>query len=117
MSAVPPLRILAVDDEPAVRELVVRALEEGGYEVVAVPDGQSGVAAAKEASFDLLVINSFMPGLHGVQLIAHLQRVFPGLPILHLDDVKPFGLTALLEAVAQALPDRCSSRTSLADRK
>jgi CheY-like chemotaxis protein len=101
-----PRRILAIDDDPAVREMIVRALEEVGYEVVAVPDGQSGLAAAREDAFDLLLTNSFMPGLHGASFLAHLRQTFTGLPILHLDDIKPFGLTALLEAVALAVSDR-----------
>jgi CheY-like chemotaxis protein len=97
---------LAIDDDPAVRELLVRALGEAGYEVVAVPDGQSGLAAAKEAEFELLLTNSFMPGLHGTPFMAHLKQAFTNLPILHLDDVRPFRLSALLEAVALAMPDR-----------
>jgi CheY-like chemotaxis protein len=40
-------RILVVDDERAVRELVVRALREAGYEVVAVSDGLAALEAAK----------------------------------------------------------------------
>jgi CheY-like chemotaxis protein len=101
-----PSRILAVDDEPAVRALVVRALEEVGYEVVAVPDAPSGLAATRESAFDLVVTNTFLRSVPGDRLIADLRGLFPDLPILHLDDVKPFGIDALLQAVALALSDR-----------
>ena len=122
MSARAP-RVLVVDDEPAIRELLVRALGEAGYEVVAVRDGEAGLTAAKgaELPYDLVVTNSYMPGLSGEQLIGHLRKLYPGLPILHLDDLahpigpnapsvptlyKPFSIDALLEAVAGSLEER-----------
>jgi CheY-like chemotaxis protein len=95
-----------VDDEPAVRALLVRALEEAGYVVVAVPDGRAAVEAQQRAGFDLVITNAFMPSLSGEELIRHLRQLFPALAILHLDDVKPFSLTALLEAVALAVPEQ-----------
>ena len=118
-----PSRILVVDAEPAVRALIVRALEEAGYEVVAVGDGEAGLTAAKTAgiSFDLVLTNSYMPHMSGEQLIGHLRRLFPHLPILHLDDLarpigphaeavptlrKPFSIGALLESVALAMAER-----------
>jgi CheY-like chemotaxis protein len=44
-------RLLVVDDEPAVRELIVRALGEVGYDVVAVPEGRAGVQKAKAPGY------------------------------------------------------------------
>jgi CheY-like chemotaxis protein len=120
-------RILVVDDEPAVRALLMRALQEAGYEVVAVRDGEAGLEAAKSAGlpYDLVVTNSYTPTMTGEQLIGHLRGLFPGLPILHLDDLshpigphaqtvptlyKPFSIPALLEAVAVALEGRATQR-------
>jgi CheY-like chemotaxis protein len=125
--ALRPPRILVVDDEPAVRELIVRALQEAGYEVVAVKDGEAGLEAAKSAGvpYDLVLTNSYMPTMTGEQLIGHLRQLFPRLPILHLDDLshpigpnaemvptlyKPFSITALLEAVALAIAERTVKR-------
>jgi DNA-binding response OmpR family regulator len=115
-------RVLVVDDEPAIRDLLLRALEMAGYDVVAVADGQAGLVAAQNAQlrYDLVVTNSYMPNLSGEQLIGHLRRLYPGLPVLHLDDLahpigpnaesvptlyKPFSIDALLEAVALALSE------------
>ena len=124
MHALRPPRILVVDDEPAVRDLIVRALQEAGYEVVAVRDGEAGLHAAKFAGlpYDLVLTNSYMPTMSGEQLIGHLRQLFfPRLPILHLDDLsqpigpnaekvptlyKPFSITVLLEAVALAIAER-----------
>ena len=122
MSARAP-RVLVVDDEPAIRELLVRALGEVGYEVVAVRDGEAGLTAVKgaELPYDLVVTNSYMPGLSGEQLIGHLRKLYPGLPILHLDHLalpsapyalsvptlyRPFSIDALLEAVAGSMEER-----------
>jgi DNA-binding response OmpR family regulator len=112
-------RILVVDDERAVRELVVRALREAGYEVVAVSDGLAALEAAETAAipYDLVITNNRMPHLNGDKMIARLRVACPGLPIIHLydrsthftlpNDVpnlgKPFPLDTLLEMVATEL--------------
>jgi DNA-binding response OmpR family regulator len=117
------LRILVVDDHAGVRQLIVRALQDEGYEVVAVRDGQAGLDAATSANltYDLVVTNSYMPHLSGEQLIGELHRMYPGLPILHIDDLshpqgpnashtptlyKPFSIDTLLERVQSLLPRR-----------
>jgi two-component system, cell cycle sensor histidine kinase and response regulator CckA len=122
MSALAP-RVLVVDDEPAIRDLLVRALGMAGYDVVAVADGEAGLIAARNAElpYDLVVTNSYMPSLSGEELIGHLRNLYPGLPILHLQHVahpigpnassvptlyKPFSIDALLEAVARCLEER-----------
>jgi CheY-like chemotaxis protein len=112
-------RILVVEDEPAVRRLVARALQEEGYEVVAVSDGQAGLDAVSRADalYDLVVTNNHMPRMGGAELIAELRSRFPGLPILHVDDLsqplsaalppdvptlyKPFRIERLLEVVRE----------------
>jgi two-component system, cell cycle response regulator CpdR len=121
--SLPPPRVLVVDDEPAVCHILVRALEEAGYEVVAVRDGKAGASAVETAGvpFDLVVTNSCMPTMNGEELIGHLRGLFPNLPILHLDDLshpigpnaemvptlyKPFTIRALLESVARAVAER-----------
>ena len=79
MYALQPPRILVVDDKPAVRELILRALQGAGYEVVAVRDGEAGLDAAKSAGrpYDLVLTNSYMPTMSGEQLIGHLRQLFP----------------------------------------
>jgi DNA-binding response OmpR family regulator len=122
MSALAP-RVLVVDDEPAIRDLLVRALGMAGYDVVAVADGEAGLIAARNAElpYDLVVTNSYMPSLSGEELIGQLRNLYPGLPILHLQDLahpigpnarsvptlyQPFSIDALLEAAARCLEER-----------
>jgi two-component system, cell cycle sensor histidine kinase and response regulator CckA len=122
MSALAP-RVLVVDDEPAIRDLLVRALGMAGYDVVAVADGEAGLVAARNAElpYDLVVTNSYMPSLSGEELIGQLRNLYSGLPILHLQHLahpigpnassvptlyQPFSIDALLEAAARCLEDR-----------
>jgi CheY-like chemotaxis protein len=117
-----PARILVVDDEPMVRALIVRALTDEGYEVIAVANGQAALDAARGAAagFDLIVTNSYMPGLTGPELVARVRQDFPELPILHIDDLvrrarlgqlpsdiptiyKPFSIATLTGAVRKLL--------------
>ena len=112
-------RILVVDDDEGVRELVVRMLREAGYEVVAVNDGLAALEAAKTAAvpYALVITNNRMPHLSGAEMIARLRVACPGLPIIHLDDRsttftlpndvpnlgKPFRVDRLLQLVATEL--------------
>jgi DNA-binding response OmpR family regulator len=114
-------RILVVDDEPMVARLITRALTDEGYDVTALSDGERGLEAAREASppFDLVVTNTWLPGLSGAELIDRLREHFPATPILHVDDVarhktpadspdvptlyKPFSIAALRDAVRKLL--------------
>jgi CheY-like chemotaxis protein len=117
-----PARILVVDDEPMVRALIARALTDAGYEVVAVANGRAALDATRgaEVGFDLIVTNSYMPGLSGAELVNRVREDFPDLPILHVDDIarrgrvgdlpvdvptiyKPFSIAALREAVRKLL--------------
>lgn len=85
-----PIRILLVDDELMVRALIARAMREEGYEVIAVKDGEGALDAARAAApFDLVITNSWMAGHSGVDAILKLREVFPGTPILHVDDLPP----------------------------
>jgi DNA-binding response OmpR family regulator len=121
MPTEPKARILVVDDEAAVRHMLERALTAEGYEVVGMADGAAGLTAASTAqgSFDLVITNSHMPNLSGDQMVTELRRRFPGLPILHLDDLsrplgdtlpanvpsipKPFSVEGLLTVVSHLL--------------
>lgn len=76
-------RILVVDDEPALRELVRPYLEADGFEVVEAGDGHSALARLRQADVDLAVIDVMLPGLDGVELVRRV-RAFSQLPIILL---------------------------------
>ena len=77
--------ILAVEDEPALRELVQVVLESAGYRVLLAEDGRSALALFEEHCFeiDLLLTDMVMPGgMTGGELAAQLQTRKPGLPVV-----------------------------------
>jgi signal transduction histidine kinase/ActR/RegA family two-component response regulator len=87
-------RILLVDDETMVREVLAAQLEDAGYEVTQGEDGASALRLLEtEDRFDLLVTDLAMPGLDGVALVGEARRRQPGLPAIlvtgYAGDVAP----------------------------
>ena len=117
------LRVLVVEDEPNIRELVCLHLGLEGYACEGTPDGQDALARTESERFDLLVLDVMLPGLDGVSLCRAVRRgrMNQDVPILMLtarnqesdkviglesgaDDylTKPFGVRELV-ARARAL--------------
>ncbi|MBI3441233.1 MAG: response regulator [Proteobacteria bacterium] len=77
-----PQKILVVDDEPAVREFVERALAHAGYSVVSAPDGNAAMQILANKKFDLLLTDIVMPDLDGIALSLKVAKDFPGTKIM-----------------------------------
>ena len=94
--------VLVADDEPLVRALAVRTLEQEGYEVLAVEDGTAALEVLERgrARPDLIVTDVIMPGRNGRQLYDAVAARWPGLPVLFMS-----GHTGA-EAVLQRLVPR-----------
>jgi two-component system, OmpR family, response regulator MprA len=116
------VRVLVVDDEPAVRAAVTRALTLDGYEVTSADDGPAALHAVQRERPELVVLDILMPGLDGVAVCRRLRRDGDRTPVLMLtardavsdrvagldagaDDylVKPFALEELLARVRALL--------------
>ncbi len=69
-----PPRILIVDDEPELVELVQMRLEAHGYEVLTASDGSEGLARARAAKPDLLVLDLMLPKLNGYEVCTMLKH-------------------------------------------
>jgi two-component system phosphate regulon response regulator OmpR len=74
-------RILVVDDDPRLRELLVRYLGEQGLEVKAVPDGAAMDRALARERYDLVVLDLMLPGEDGLAICRRL-RASPGAPAI-----------------------------------
>ena len=74
-------RILIVDDNAAIRELLRFVLEEEGYEVIEAADGAEGLQRYQTAPTDLVITDLQMPGMDGLELLQALRRVVPA-PVL-----------------------------------
>jgi len=75
-------RILVVDDETAVRLTVRMILENAGHTVVAAEGGHDAVSAIEAFSFDVLLVDIFMPGMDGLQTIRIFRESAPEVPII-----------------------------------
>ena len=67
------LTILVVDDEPPMRHLVRRALENCGYTVLEAETGAAAIDIARDQPIDALVTDVVMPGMSGLELVTVLH--------------------------------------------
>ena len=138
------MRILVVDDEPAVREAVERALRLEGHDVLLAADGHEALGTLDSRPPDAVVLDVLMPRVDGLELCRRMRRRGDRTPVLMLtardavsdrvagldagaDDylIKPFALEELLARVRallrRAAPGdehgaRCASPTSRSTR-
>jgi DNA-binding response OmpR family regulator len=117
--------ILVIDDDSAVTSVLRRGLSYEGYTVATAADGSAGLAAAREAPPDLVVLDVMMPGIDGLEVLRRLRAADAALPVLMLtgkdapadqvqgletgaDDymVKPFSFEVLLAHIRALLRRR-----------
>ncbi|MBC7235611.1 MAG: response regulator transcription factor [Chloroflexi bacterium] len=67
-------RILVIDDERPILDLVTAYLSKEGYEVFTAEDGPSGLKAARAFKPDLIVLDIMLPGIDGIELLQRLRR-------------------------------------------
>jgi len=75
-------RILIVDDEEAIRDVVSSLLEAQGYECSAVGNGRLAVAHLEENPIDLVLSDMMMPEMGGLELLAWLRKHDPDIPVM-----------------------------------
>ena len=116
-------RILVVDDEEQIRQMLAQMLSREGYEVHTAADGEEGMRLVTRYAFDLIITDMIMPVKDGLKFIMELIRDYPDMRILaisgggaikaeryltmagYLGDIatleKPFRREAILELVAK----------------
>ncbi|SMC21898.1 two component transcriptional regulator, winged helix family [Desulfacinum hydrothermale DSM 13146] len=84
------LRLLVVDDDVELCELLTEYLEPHGFQVTSVHDGEAGLQAVGHKHFDLVVLDVMLPGLDGLEVLRRLRALSP-IPVVMLtargDDV------------------------------
>ncbi len=68
-----PLKVLVVEDEAAIRRVVVSYLQQDGFEVIESADGTDAVARARAESPDVIVLDLGLPGLDGIEVCRRLR--------------------------------------------
>ena len=76
------IRILVIDDEPAVREVFKGLLEGEGFEVVDAGDGQAGIELFRQNPTDIVITDIIMPKKNGFEVINELQSEYPNVKII-----------------------------------
>jgi len=79
-----PLRVLVVDDEPEFVSAIVERLEIRGFTTTGLTDGNEAVEKARQAHYDVAIIDLKMPGISGLDVIRQLQQQQPGLKCILL---------------------------------
>ncbi len=79
-----PLRVLVVDDDPTVRELVIAYLAIDGHTVDAATSGREGLEKFQTGRYDLVVTDRAMPEMGGDQMAAAVKRLAPHKPVIML---------------------------------
>lgn len=67
-------KILVIDDEPSIVNLITAYLKPEGYEVLTSMDGPSGLKAARAFKPDLVILDIMLPGMDGIELLSRLRR-------------------------------------------
>ena len=121
-------RILVVDDNAGLADVVRRVLERDGHEVRVAVTGLEGARRHREQPADLAVIDIHMPEMDGLELLVQFRAIAPEMPVIVMSGgvqtgglnllgdarllgafatlAKPFSVDELLGAVARALASR-----------
>jgi two-component system OmpR family response regulator len=83
-AARPEARLLVVDDEPNIRELLSASLRFAGFDVAVAADGQQALSAARKDRPDLLVLDVMMPGVDGFEVVRRMRSEGLRFPVLFL---------------------------------
>ena len=115
-------RILVVDDEASIRDLLAKTLALAEYDVDVSPDGRSALERMRMQPYDLLIADLKMPGMDGLTVIREAKRFRANLPVIIITGfstessaieavnlgvagylTKPFRVPQVLAAAAKAL--------------
>jgi excisionase family DNA binding protein len=115
-------RVLVVDDEEGIRDLLSRTLAMADYDVDTTSDGMSALESIRNDGYRLVIADLRMPGMDGLTLIREVKQINPQLPIIIITGyssessaieavnlgvsgylTKPVGIPQVLAAAAKAL--------------
>jgi DNA-binding NtrC family response regulator len=77
-----PSRLLVVDDDPEMRELLAEVLTEEGYDVAEAPDGAHALIRLRAEGFGAIILDKNMPGLSGLDLLPGIRAMCPETPVI-----------------------------------
>ena len=78
----PKAKVLAIDDQPVILDLISAMCRSLGYDPVAASSGEEGVKMASESSFDIVLTDLAMPGMSGLEVARRIRQLHPHTPIV-----------------------------------
>jgi CheY-like chemotaxis protein len=75
-------RILVIDDDPSICMVIRLWLKQRGFEVTIADGAESGLAALEQSTFDLMVVDIFMPGMRGFESVRTFHQRAPAIPLV-----------------------------------
>ena len=75
-------RILVIDDDVQLVEMLRQSLESDGHQAVGAPDAEAGLRLFREQPADLIIIDIILPGKNGLETIREVGRDFPEVKII-----------------------------------
>lgn len=94
-------RILVVDDDEQICNLVARILENDNHTPDVALTGAEAVEKLQQTSFDALLLDLVMPGKGGIETIMEIRSIAPGLPIVVMSGKVTFGDASITRLVEQ----------------
>jgi CheY-like chemotaxis protein len=82
MSPTPAARLLAIDDQQVILDLISAMGQSLGYEVRTAASGEEGLRLAEQETFDAVLTDLALPRLSGLEVARQISRLRPGVPII-----------------------------------
>ena len=74
-------QILIIDDEPQIRSMLKKMLEQEGFDIIVASDGKEGMKLFEKDPVDLVITEIIMPEKDGIEVILALRKDYPDVPI------------------------------------
>jgi len=100
------VRILVVDDDFQMREMLGVILERKGYDVKTASDGKSALQLQSSKPFDIVITDIIMPEKEGLETISELRRDYPRVKIIAISGGGRYQAESYLELATQIGADR-----------
>lgn len=77
-------KVLFLEDEPTIREVLTEYMTISGYHVTSVPNGDEAISLINSETYDIAVLDIMVPGTDGFDVLAHIRKSCPDMAVIML---------------------------------